>query len=159
MNCDEALDLLLEVDLEELSRNPQSSLGMHLAECARCRTTAATMIDAQSVLRGALTLQPRRSADQLVDDVLTSGGNRTAPQRRLPDEVRWAIAVPVALAAGIAFLILRGIEPPPSDVVPSVVAREETVSAVEVPEGHSAAIFRTSDPKITVVWIYQENGL
>ena len=47
---------------------------------------------------------------------------------------------------------------PPVRTDQSVQADEETVSAVEVPEGHSAAIFRTSDPKITVVWIYQENG-
>jgi hypothetical protein len=79
---------------------------------------------------------------------------------RRPDP-RWrraaAVAMPLAAAASFALLLApwRGgtsEEPLPLPVLK--LAERTPVADVVVPAGHDAVLFRTSNPKITVVWIY-----
>jgi len=83
----------------------------------------------------------------------TSGGGVGRGRRALRS------LVPLAAAAVVALLLVRHDVPRPAfedaagsrSVAPAPPA---ALPAVIAPEGRNAALFRTSDPRITVVWIY-----
>lgn len=87
----------------------------------------------------------------------SSGGTAGGGVRRGRRALR--SLVPLAAAAAVALLLVRHDVPRPAfedaagsrSVAPAPPA---ALPAVIAPEGRNAALFRTSDPRITVVWIY-----
>jgi len=82
----------------------------------------------------------------------TSGGGVRRGRRAL------RALVPLAAAAALALLLVRHDVPPPASPgaarEPRLAPVPAALPAVIAPEGRNAALFRTSDPRITVVWIY-----
>lgn len=143
MNCDTALDLMLEADLTELRGEGESELAQHIHTCADCRAKAGVILAGQNALAEVLDrISPRTAAPQAI---------RVAKERarRRP----WRVTVPLALAAGVgALLLVRQPVPLPSNP-PSAVAREIPFD-VRVPAGRSVAVFRTDNPNIVVIWSF-----
>ncbi|HEX7051979.1 MAG TPA: hypothetical protein VF188_17355 [Longimicrobiales bacterium] len=160
MNCNDARERLLEAEPAELAGRGESELAAHLRTCARCAGAAARLLEGQALLDARLAaFRPRASVDQLLERLPLAAGRveaavagasgRTSPSRR---RLRAAAAVPLAAAAVVAILVFRR-EPPPRPL-PVAEPSAGTVPAVRVPAGRDAAIFRTANPKITIVWIY-----
>ncbi len=172
MNCHEALEWLLEAGPDELAGVGDSPAAAHLRSCARCTAAAARLLEGQHALAASLDgLRPRLSADEALDRVLGASPSESgvaravarlarwrggAPARptRLPARWRrWAVAAALpAAAAGFAALLLTGDAPPPAPLPVSHLA--ERTPALSVPAGRNAAVFTTSNPRITVVWYY-----
>lgn len=144
MNCENALDLMLEADLPELRGEGDSDLAQHVRTCVDCRARAETILAGQEALAEAMDrVTPHAPAPDLT---------RRAQERarRRP----WRVALPLALAAGIATLLLlrqpsAGPQPPSSP--PRVAAAPLDVM---VPPGRTVAVFQTENPNIVVIWSF-----
>jgi hypothetical protein len=131
MNCIEARDALLTAEPRELKGMGESALASHLRECAACAARA-------DYLAGGL--------DTLGAQVLRSNAHRV---RR----AAFIATLPIA-AALAAFAVLRAREPA---TVANTVHPADIVS-VHVAPGQQAAVFKTKDPKVTVVWLSSGGG-
>jgi hypothetical protein len=99
-----------------------------------------------------------------VEEVLAEFDARAGVAR--PVQPRWrrvaAVAVPLAAAASLALVLgpwrdelRRWRDEPVPLPLPVMKSAERTAAArVVVPAGRDAVLFRTSNPKVTVVWIY-----
>lgn len=138
---------MLGAEPGELRGDLDTELSRHLASCPRCREAAGRIVASTAALDEWLNA-PAAAPD--VDCVLREAAEPAPRRHRL---VAWA--VPVAMAAGIAALLVFGPEgPPPQARVPAVGPSTSGASALdlEVPEGSDAAVFATADPDITVIW-------
>ena len=140
---------MLTAEPGELHGAFDTPLSRHLASCPRCREAAARIMASTAVLDEWLGA-PAAVPD--VDRVLWEAATPVPPRRR---GLAWA--VPVALAAGVAALLLLGRERTPTAAVEAPVAArvgasEASTLDLEVPEGSDAAVFATADPDITVIW-------
>lgn len=153
MRCDEAVELLMEVDLSTVSTS-SGALSSHLAVCSRCQMVADKLVEGEARLREAVVrdggMVPSAGVRSTLDALV-----RTAPPAA-PGGRRVRYLVGSLSAAAIAGILALELWPGDPNIQPST-SPHPSVSHVEVPEGHSAAIFRTSDPNITVVWILEEN--
>jgi hypothetical protein len=136
MNCHEARDAMLVADLKDL-RAGTSELGGHLEACARCRTLAEA-IGRDTAAMGAL--MPRRPA---------RGG---VTLRR----VALLATLPIA-AAIIAVIAMNGAQVEPNVPSPSARPVVREVSLTVAP-GQQAAVIKTPDPTVTVIWLNQGGG-
>ena len=139
MTCDAMRERILEADLVELRGEADTPLAQHIQECDHCRALARKIVESEAALGAAL-------------DSITSGiRTRTeAPGRRR--RWHWAALVPLAAAAGLAAIMLRGgTEAPP---VPALPPSMQVVNApvVETSGDQNVAVFTTDDPDIVVVW-------
>lgn len=155
MRCEEAIELMLEAELEELAGRGDSALAAHVRSCARCAATAERLLAGQRLLAAALDeVQPRVSADEVIAGARL---HRKAPSplgsRRLGRR-GLAAAVPLAAAAALALLLLRDDPAAPEPFPIARFAEHAADPVLTVPAGSNAAIFKTSNPKITVVWFY-----
>jgi len=159
MNCERATALLLEADLTELQGHGDTVLTAHLERCGSCRERARRIVAAERGLDRALdglggqgrargdtaaATRGEQSSGRRVTAVLTRRGRRG---------VRW-VWIPLALAAGLAALILiPDTEPPP---VRSAMAHAFSPDRVrvEVPAGRNAVLYETENPNVIVVWFY-----
>jgi len=179
VRCEEALELMLEADLEELAGRGGSALAAHAQSCARCAATAERLLAGERLLAAALDeIRPRAPVDEAIAGLMAPQGRLTdlrkaaASHEAIPgaggagaraprlDRSRrlWrrgvAAALPLATAAALALLLIRD-DPAPPEPLPIARVRERTAGpVVTVPAGSNAAIFKTSNPKITVVWFY-----
>jgi hypothetical protein len=135
MNCIEARDAMLEAECAELRRTADSPLGTHLSECDRCSVIGDALVRDLDHLRHALVARARVRH----------------PRRR----VVVLAGVPIAAALlAVATLATRD-KPaavPIAVVAPAPVPVSGSVS-VDVAPGQHAAVFATSDPTVTVVWL------
>lgn len=158
MNCEAVLELLLEADLEELEGRGDSPVAAHVRSCARCADVARRLLAGERLLAAALDeIRPSASADEAIAGLHVDETVRTP--LRLGRRPRWrpglAAALPLAAAAGLALLLLRDDATPPEPLPIARVAEHAAGPVVTVPVGSNAAIFKTSNPKITVVWFYR----
>ena len=153
ITCDQARQLLLEADSTD---RPDSRLAMHLARCAECSATAATVERGSAELRRAyrvaLESVPPFDPGMIASTARAAEVSRRVRTRRLA----WWSLVPVAAAAAAIMLVTRQ-----NDVAtvrlaapPPVVRPPAPPLSVVVPPGHNAIVFNTSNPDISVVWIY-----
>jgi predicted anti-sigma-YlaC factor YlaD len=147
MNCDAARQLLLEAELAELEGQGDGEVARHLQSCERCRKQARVILDQYAVLRGALERQTPRldPADpRWRRSVLRS------PARR------WVAAVPLALAAGLAILVVARRHQPAHEpsAPPPVAASGAQGLDVQGPPGRTVAVFQTDNPDIVVIWSF-----
>ncbi len=144
MNCETALDRLLEADRVELEGQGDSPLALHVRDCEACRHAADQILASQLLLHEALaTFQPSANA-------------APARARAWPWPLVWRGVIPLAAAASLAvFLLTRdGAEEAPEAVRPLVPQPIIASVAVSPPASQSIGVFETSNPKITVVWFF-----
>lgn len=142
MTCLEARAALLEADLEELRGTADTSLALHLRDCADCRAGAERILQVEDALgRRLAALAPRRGIARAP----------ATPRRRRP----WRWAVPLAAAAGIVGLAVTRPGPrPPGGDVGGVPEPAPGRIAVEAPVGRNVAVFETADPNIVIIWLF-----
>ncbi|MDH5590389.1 MAG: hypothetical protein OEZ65_14635 [Gemmatimonadota bacterium] len=145
MSCTEARRLLLEVEPSALRGDGDTPLAIHLRGCRSCSTAAGVILSEGALLDAIL------SGRDAVEEV----GARVAS---FPPVARNRVRtfVPLAAAALLAGVVLTrfpGIRPEPEAPSRQIVS-PSALALVEVPEGRNAAVIPTSDPDLTIVWIY-----
>lgn len=148
MNCELARDRLLEADLTELHGEGGSALARHLRGCSACRNRARRILDQTAALRATLErATPRTAAAQAT---WRDRGARRASFRR------WAVAVPLALAASLAVLVFSRHQTgqTPASGVASPMALAPAPLDVQVPPGQTVTVFQTDNPNIVVIWSF-----
>lgn len=148
MNCEIARDQMLEADLTELRGEGDGVLAQHLRGCPECQKRARRILEQTASFEAALErMGPRVSPAEAIRRA------RAAPRAPLR---RWAVAVPLALAASLAVLLLgrhrtgqtsaRGI------TSPTMLAGAPL--DVQVPAGRAVTVFQTDNPNIVVIWSF-----
>src|SRR5215208_4908081 len=138
MTCTEARDALLVADLAELRAESDTPLVTHVQTCAECERLATV------ILRGTASLE--RSA---------LGAKR---RRQTTDRLALLAVLPIAAAVVVAVAINArspGKASSPRSVSSLPVVRQVSV---EVARGPQATVFRTADPKVTVIWVSSGEG-
>lgn len=183
MRCREAAEFLLEAEPAELAGVGDSALAAHLRGCARCAAVGARLLEGERVLGEVLRVGVaggERRAMRGVEEALAEfearvavveegmagdGGGRRPPLHQPHSRWRRAamVAVPLAVAASLALMLApwwgsvsqwRRDATVPLPVSALRLAEGASLTEVVVPAGHDAVLFRTSNPKITIVWIY-----
>jgi hypothetical protein len=178
MNCDTALDRMLEAGPAELRGDAGSPLGRHLAACPRCRPVAEALAAALGSVDDTVTAYARTGdADAAVDAALAAsrdtGPGPVGPGDRAgrPDRASGRLSgrllrsprawVPLAAAAVVAAVLLVDGPGPGPPVDPGPVARDPALDprvAVVPPPDRNAAVLETRNPNITIVWLYEREG-
>jgi hypothetical protein len=147
ITCESARELLLEAEPAELRDEGDRPLAVHLRTCAACGRRAAFLLEQTDWLRDALATV--RAAQGQPDSHTVTGPARGMARR-------WPVLVPLALAAGIAGLLLvnrRGVTPFHGGP-PEIAGGNPTSLDVQVPPGQSVAVFQTANPNVVVIWSY-----
>jgi hypothetical protein len=121
---------MLTADPAELRGEGASNLATHVAACDECRAVARAM-DAD--LQAMFAIVPARRA------------------RRMRRVALFALPV-AATIVGVVVARPSHNEDSPTATVPVNAASQHVVS-IEVARGQQATVFKTSDPKVTVVWL------
>ena len=139
MTCTEARDAIDVADLSELRASNDSPLARHLRECAECRRVAGV------VLRGTAAL------------MLGSARRERTRRSRLRRVTAWSS---VAAAATIVAVVATDRHEPPPRPQPTRSASLPVARHVslEVGKGQQATVLKTSDPKVTVIWLSSGEG-
>jgi len=137
MTCTEARAAIEIADLAELQATRGSSLAEHLAECAECRALAAI------VVRGTAWLS-------------ASSARRARATRAVRRVTAWSSVA--AAATIVAALIVDRREPGvrPEPRLASLPVAQHV--SLEVARGQQATLLKTSDPKVTVIWLSSGEG-
>lgn len=148
-DCERARDWMLEAEPTELRGEGSSPLAEHVAGCDGCRRRAEAIIAGMAELDGALAALARPVPAARVIPI-----SRPSPGRRT---VRWA--APLAIAAGVAAVVLARPAAPVGERPGVTAERIARVLFAPAPvahaaEGRSVAVLRTNDPGVTVVWVY-----
>jgi len=148
MDCAAARDLLLEADPTELRGEGDSPLAVHLRACAGCRARADAILAAEAELDAALRILATPSTDPKVVPL--------RPRRAWTGRIVPAAASLAALAAAVVAMMLPRPHPVPRGATSEQIARlmfpAPPVARAEA--GRSVAVLKTSDPGVTVVWVY-----
>jgi hypothetical protein len=129
MTCLEAREALVVADLRDLATT-NSELAAHLRECTDCGARANAITAQTASLASAVRLRARRRRS-----------------RRL----LLAAAAPIAAALVLAIALQSRRERVVPEVRSSSLPVARSVS-VTVAQGQSAAVLRTADTTVTVVW-------
>jgi len=149
MTCEQAHQAMLGADPAELAGEGASPLAGHLASCAACARRARAILTGARALAAALAARGPRVT---VDVALPAARAAAARQRELRAR-SWRLTAPLALAAGIAALLLWPSRPPTETAV-EVLPPELPPFAVQGPPGRTVTVFRTANPAIIVVWYF-----
>ena len=137
MTCPDARDAIVVADLDELRANEGSALAEHLAGCEECRRRADV------VLRGTATLTDT--------GVRRAHAHRTRARRI----TAWSSVAAAATIVGAVVTNRREPAPAPARVASLPVVRQVSL---EVGRGQQATVLKTSDPKVTVIWLSSGEG-
>ena len=156
MNCQEAMEAILEADPEVLEGPGSTALGLHLQECPRCRAKARAILQGEAHLAMGLA-RDLRTPD--LDEILRQAAERGPAGVGSGRKAAWSVStgrvirtlIPLAAAATLVLLLGRSPSLPGSPYVPSP---PPSGLNVEVPQGQSVAVMETTNPKIAVVWIF-----
>jgi hypothetical protein len=133
MNCAEAYDKMLIAEPSDLHGHSDPALAEHLASCAACRTRATRLGVGLRELSAAV----------LARDLMM----RRRHRRRLA--LLGALPIAAALVLAVTLVVhRRATDTPVTPAVPFT-----TAVSVDVSPGQRAAVFATSDPAVTVVWL------
>ncbi|MFL5543056.1 MAG: hypothetical protein ACJ8J0_29035 [Longimicrobiaceae bacterium] len=149
MECAAARALLLEADPAELRGEGDSPLALHLRACAACRADADAILAGEAELGTALRALATPSSDPRVIPLRPRGSRR---MRIVP-----AVGTLAALAATVAAVMLaRPHAAPPGGATAEQIARLmfPAPPVARAADGRSVAVLETSDPGVTVVWVY-----
>jgi hypothetical protein len=149
MNCKTAREWMLEANPAELAAGGEGSLAGHLRQCAECRAATGRLLEGMSVLDRELAVAPARPVDAVLARLRHNRPLR--PSRVVP----WATAAAAIMAAVLVFGPWH--EPAPISEFEPVAGLPSPAPVVEDAGGASVAMFATTNPRITVVWLYEEN--
>lgn len=148
MSCHMARELMLTAEPSELDGSGVSELSRHLAACEPCRSAATALAAAHRHLSQTLLVATTDSARAARTAL------QTAEQRRVRARaVRWV--APLAVAAGLAIVLINRASPPTGPVAP--LQRPEPVSqrvSVTAPRGRSVAVLQAEHSNVVVIWFY-----
>lgn len=157
MECSEYVEAMMEAEMDELRGDGPSALASHIRGCTDCARQAALLI------RGTQLLAEGMRAGDGPDPAL--GVRRVLVKTKQSWPRRLAVA---ALPAAALVLLALGIErygsvsssgvERASAIATDTEAAEVLTPGVELQSGRNAVVFRTSNPKITVVWYYPTEG-
>lgn len=149
MTCAQALERIMVAEPAALRGDAGAAaadpeLTAHLRGCGRCRAVADVLV---------------AELEMLDDGVEGLAGARPATPVSASHGRLWG---PLAAAAALATVLLArsgGPGPDPAGVPAEVnaPAHGEPVVAVTVSPGRGAAVMGTTNPKITVVWLYERS--
>ncbi len=169
MTCAQAHKALLQAELRELEGKGDTPLARHLRDCPHCRDAAGVILRAEAAL--ARALGPAVAAPDL-ERVLALALVPETPEVEAPWTREGTVLplreltkgspsrlpaggmalLPVAAAAALAALFLAR-EPRLPGPAPAPVAYAGGLD-VAMPPGQNVAVLETSDPNITVLWLY-----
>jgi hypothetical protein len=139
MTCTEARDAITVANLSELRGSGDAPLAEHLRHCAECRRLADV------VLRGT--------------SMLSLGNVRRARIHRSRARRVTAWSSVAAAATIVAAVVVDrrepAVRPQPTRSASLPVARQVSL---EVARGQHATVLKTSDPKVTVIWLSSGEG-
>jgi anti-sigma factor RsiW len=150
VNCELAFERMLEAGPEELGGRLDSELAAHITQCNRCGAVAAEILAGQEALaQGIRRIQSEGKVEELLAGVRRAAATA---RRRLVTRV----ALPLAAAAALAMLIIgdRSTVPPSESAVQIAQTTPRPEQSVRLEPNTNAILFKTSNPKITVVWFY-----
>jgi hypothetical protein len=156
MECREFIDAMQEAELAELRGEGGTPLAEHVRVCGECAAYATHVLAATDRLAASLMLESGR-------------GSVVGPRRVLaPIQPSWrrrfaGLAVGAAALATLTVGLDRaGVlsrDVPPETASDAIgMDPQSPAPGVDVPAGRNAVVFRTSNPKITVVWYYPAEG-
>lgn len=146
MNCETAREHMLQADLADLRGEGAGELAQHLRACQTCGERARRILEQTTAL--AATLE--RAAPRTAAATIRRGGAAWKAPRR------WAVAVPLALAASVAVMVLvrnRTGQAPVSAVTLSPAVAAAPLD-VQVRPGRAVTVFQTDNPNIVVIWSF-----
>lgn len=150
VNCEMALDQMLESDVEDLTGESGTELAAHIVACERCQAVASEIVEGQRRLADSLrAMEAVRTVDVVLDEV------RSQATRRRRRARAFGVLVPLAAAAALALLVTSDRSGTvPSDAVIPEIAIAVPPTLVRLPPATNAILLKTDNPKITVVWFY-----
>jgi hypothetical protein len=134
MNCNDARAALLIADPDDLASDGSMPLALHLRGCAQCQSIAMSLTNDLTAMR---VMTHRRSTRRTTRLVLLAG---------------------IPVAAAIAGIVVTLPEKEQAPAAAEVNTHRTNVVSVEVARGQHATVFKTSDPKVTVVWLTPGGG-
>ena len=157
MICSEAQAQLLEADLPVLRGEGDDPLASHIRSCPRCMGIAETILNGEAGLALSLAaVLPTLDLDGILERANAAEGDEVISlDRNRPRWTRFGTGftlIPLAAAAALTALFLGR--------PPKLPGPEYTLEAgglglnVEVPQGRSVAVLETSNPEITVLWLF-----
>ena len=151
MNCELALERMLDADPEELEGRGDSELVAHIRRCGRCQAVAAELLAGHEMLAAQIhSVDVDRGVERVLPAVRRASIQRVR-RRRL---IRFAL--PAAAAAVLALLVTR--DPVPSmplvDPQAQIAGQPPGQQTVRLAPNTNAVVLKTNNPKITVVWFY-----
>lgn len=165
MNCEQALDRMLEAEPAELSGTHDSPLSRHLRACTPCAAVAQTLRAELDAVDGALNVFGRAGdASTAADAALVAARTDPGPPAGAePSERRRAVRAlrywtPLAAAATLATVLFIGRGERDAARMPAAEVRAAPVVGVHPPADRSAAVLHTANPEITIVWLYEREG-
>jgi hypothetical protein len=151
MICAEALQAILEADPSILEGKGDNSLALHIQVCPHCREMARAVLEGESLLAEELVAAlPPPDLEALLDEVL--GPDSIPPKLRFRHRRLGLTLLPLAAAAAMVALFLGGEPRLPGD--PYLPPERAPGLGLEVPAGRNVAVMATSDPDITVLWLF-----
>jgi hypothetical protein len=144
MRCSDARDAMLTAEREDLRAEGDGALAAHLGACAACRA-AANHIDATTAALASI-VAVRAEAP----------GRRWSPAR-----LAGIAALPIA-AGVIGVLMMRDApekRSAPQTPLQATAQASRGVVSVDVARGQTAAVIKTRDPNVTIVWLAPGGGL
>ena len=156
MECREFIDAMQEAELAELRGEGGTPLAEHVRVCDECAGYAKHVLTATDRLAASLLEESGRGSVVGARRVLAA--TRPAWPRRFAGlAVGTAALVTLAVGLDRAGVLSRDVLlENPSDAIG--MDQQSTSPGIDVPAGRNAVVFRTSNPKITVVWYYPSEG-
>jgi hypothetical protein len=136
MNCTQARDAMLIAEPAELAGVGDSELARHIVTCGPCaKISGAIGHDLQHLARSI---------------------NRRSAARRSARRIALVAALPIAAAILVVFAVAPRTGAERRDVALKSLPPANVVS-VDVAPGQRAAVLKTADPSVTLVWL-REGG-
>ncbi len=151
MNCELALERMLDADPEELEGRGDSELVAHIQGCGRCQAVAAELLAGHEMLAAQIhSVDVGRGVERVLPAVRRASIQRVR-RRRL---IRFAL--PAAAAAVLALLAVRGRAPsmPLENPSAQLAGQPPAQPIVRLAPNTNALVIETNNPKITVLWFY-----
>jgi len=142
VNCAEAYEAILEAEPAALRGEGDGDLARHLAACASCRERAGRVLAGLDALDRALAAAGAPAGAPRVLPLRPALPMRLAP---------WGLAAAAALAG---VLLLRYPDQPPRPAVAAAALPDVGIEVDLSASTRPAAVIRTADPNITVVWFF-----
>jgi anti-sigma factor RsiW len=183
MNCTSFRDALLTCEVEGLGGELSCEQKRHVAECPACAASVTAIRTGMQGLGDAIeSIAPPIDADTAISlarpRVRRRPRPRTWPRLRRSTGRRLSWAVPAVVAAGpIVWLVFFAGREQIVDVASPIIrvaalqqaetggeptssleADVEPEFSISTPDSGRVAVFQTSNPKIRVVWFYDEGS-